>query len=77
MTHSLSPSEKAVFGADARRHEITGLVLEQGSGCLPDDIQARVLHIPLVAATQGKDVAAAMLIRLDAASRNRHILQGS
>lgn len=76
MTHPLSPSERAVFGEAARRHEITGMVLENGSGCLSDDQQARLIHLPEVARTQGRDVAEAMLIKLDAAARRAEIMKG-
>jgi hypothetical protein len=37
----LSRVEAAVFGPDAKLHGITNTVLEQGSGALPDDAQAR------------------------------------
>jgi hypothetical protein len=71
MTHPLHPTEQAVFGADAKRHEITGMILEQGSGALPPDEQARRVHLPYIARTQGVAVAEAMLIKLD--SELRHL----
>jgi hypothetical protein len=55
MNYPLHPTEQAVFGVDAKRHEITGMVLEQGSGALPPDEQARLVHLPQIAATQGRN----------------------
>ena len=76
MTHELHPNEKLVFGHDAKRHEITGMILEQGSGALSPDEQAKRLHLPYIASTQGAAVAEAMLIKLTAESRQREILKG-
>lgn len=76
MNHPLHPTEQAVFGVDAKRHPITGMVLEQGSGALTPDEQARRVHLPHIAATQGRAAADAMLIKLTAAIRNREILKG-
>jgi hypothetical protein len=76
MIHELHPNEKLVFGSDAKRHEITGMVLEQGSGALPPDDQARRVHLPIVALTQGQAAADAMLIKLNAAIRASEILKG-
>ena len=67
MTHELHPNEKLVFGSDAKRHEITGMILEQGSGALSPDEQAWRVHLPEIARTQGQAAAQAMLARLDAA----------
>jgi hypothetical protein len=66
-THDLHPNEKLVFGHDAKRHPITGLVLEQGSGALSPDLQARRVHLPEIARTQGPDAAAEVRKRLDEA----------
>ena len=71
MTHPLHPNEKAVFGDNAERHPITGLPIELGSGALPPDEQARRVHLPYIARTQGISVAEAMLVELDAAAKNR------
>jgi hypothetical protein len=71
----LSVMEKLVFGSDAERHPITGMVLERGSGALPIEAQARG-HLALIAATQGQAAADAMRIRLDAAERKSEILKG-
>ena len=71
MTHDLHPNEKLVFGSNAKRHEITGLPIELGSGALPPDEQARRVHLPYIARTQGISVAEAMLVELDAAAENR------
>jgi hypothetical protein len=76
MTHDLHPNEKAVFGSDAKRHEVTGMILEKGSGSLSPDLQARRVHLPYIASTQGAAVADAMLIKLNAATRNAEILRG-
>jgi|SRR5580704_1215241 dihydropteroate synthase len=65
MTHDLHPNEKLVFGSGAKRHEITGMILEQGSGALSPDEQARIVHLPHIALTEGIDAARAMLVRLD------------
>ena len=67
MTHPLSPTERAVYGENAVRHPITGLIIEQGSGALSPYEQAVRLHLPQIAATQGVEVAAAMRSKLDAA----------
>lgn len=64
--HPLHPNEKLVFGSDAKRHEITGMILESGSGALSPDDQARRVHLPLIALTQGQAAADAMRIKLDA-----------
>jgi hypothetical protein len=71
MTHDLHPNEKLVFGNNAERHPITGLPIELGSGALSPDEQARRVHLPYIARTQGISVAEAMLIDLDAAAKNR------
>ena len=63
----LTPMEKLVFGQNARLHPITKLPLESGSGCLPDDLQARLVHLPVIAREQGQAAAQAMLALLDAA----------
>jgi hypothetical protein len=76
MTDELHPNEKLVFGSDAKRHEITGMILEQGSGALSPDDQARRVHLPYIASTQGAAVADAMLIKINAAIRAREILKG-
>lgn len=65
--HPLTIPEQIAFGVDARRHKVTGLVLEQGSGCLSDDDQARLVHLPEIARTEGVEAARAMQIKLDAA----------
>lgn len=75
MTHPLHPNEQAVFG-DAKRHPITDMILEQGSGALSPYDQAVRVHLPQIAATQGIEVAAAMRIKLDAAERKLAIIKG-
>ena len=67
MATPLNEIEKAIYGADAKRHPLTNLVLEQGSGAWPADEQARRIHLPEIARTQGDAAAQAMLALLDAA----------
>ena len=66
---SPTPMEKLVFGQNARLHPITKMPLEMGSGCLSDDMQARLVHLPVIARTQGNAAAQATLMQLDAAER--------
>lgn len=63
-TQPLSEMEKRVFGARARRHAITGFVLEDGIGALPIKQQARQ-HLQIIASTQGKAAATIMRYKLD------------
>lgn len=77
MNHDLHPNEKLVFGSEAKRHEITGMILEQGSGALSPDDQARRVHLPYIASTQGASVADALLIKINGADRARQILKGN
>jgi hypothetical protein len=63
----LTPMEKLVFGSNARLHPITKMPLEGGSGRLSDDLQARLVHLPVIAREQGQAAAQAMLALLDAA----------
>ncbi len=58
---------QAVFGADVKFHEITGLPLQQGSGCMPPDEQALKTHLPLIAQRDGLEAAQAMYAKLMAA----------
>ena len=76
MTHSLSPTEQAVFGSDAVRHPVTGLPLEQGSGALGPDEQARRVHLPYILRTQGPAAAQAVALKLDAEARRLEIMKG-
>jgi hypothetical protein len=62
----LKPEEVHIYGANARRHPITGMCLEQGSGCLPDDIQAALVHIPEIRRQHGEKVAEAAARKLKA-----------
>lgn len=64
----LTPMEKLVFGQNARLHPITTLPLESGSGCLSDDLQARVCHLPVIAREQGQAAAQAILALLNKAA---------
>lgn len=67
MTEPLNPTERAIYGVDAKRHPLTNMILEQGSGAWPADEQARRIHLPEIARTQGPAAAQAMLALLDAA----------
>lgn len=49
-----------------RIHPITGMALEDGSGALPDDLQAERIQIPYVRLTLGYAAADAMLRKLKA-----------
>jgi hypothetical protein len=60
----LSVTEKAVFGADAVRHPITGIPIERGSGALHPKLQARN-HLAVIAQQEGAAVAADVRKRLD------------
>ena len=60
--------DELVFGTHAKRHHITGLPLEMGSGALPPDEQARRIQFPQIAATQGQAAADAMLVKLNGAA---------
>jgi hypothetical protein len=71
----LSPMEKLVFGQGAKRHPITGMVLEQGSGALSPDLQARVIHLVEIARNEGQAAADAMRIKLDAEQRRLAIAE--
>jgi hypothetical protein len=62
----LSREQQQVFGVDAVLHEVTGLPLEMGSGALPPDDQARLIHLQVIHATKGPAAAAAMLAKLNA-----------
>jgi hypothetical protein len=59
----VTDSERLVFGADAKRHPVTGLCLESGIGCAPDDVQA-LGHLAVIEGTEGKTAADAMRKRL-------------
>lgn len=76
MTHPLSPTEQAVYGADAVRHPLTGYILEKGHGALSPYEQAVKIHLPQIAATQGIQVANDLKIKLDAAERKLAIIKG-
>jgi hypothetical protein len=67
--HKLNETEKHVYGADARRHEITGEVLEQGSGALPADVQAAVIHCAEIERREGRAAADLVRQKLDMALR--------
>ena len=56
--------EARTYGIHAKRHPVTGLPLEMGSGALSPDEQARRIHLPEIARTQGQAAADAMLIKL-------------
>jgi hypothetical protein len=59
----LTEREKTVFGQDAKRHPITGLVLQQGSGAPPHDVQAAE-HLGIIAMIYGHAVANEIRLQL-------------
>ncbi len=65
---SLSPTDRLIFGSDAKRHPITGFVLEQGIGALPPEQQARN-HLANVERFEGKAAADALRGRLESYER--------
>jgi hypothetical protein len=77
MTHELHPNEILCFGADAVRHPVSGMLLEQGSGALPPDEQARRIHLPYIARTQGAAAAQVVALKLDAEARRIEIMKGT
>jgi hypothetical protein len=56
-SRKLSPTEIHIYGADAKIHPITGEVLEQGSGALPPDTQAALVHVLEIERREGKAAA--------------------
>jgi hypothetical protein len=58
----LSPTEKHVFGVDAKRHPVLGFVIEQGSGAESIAVQVEN-YIRMVANTEGADAAEAAAAR--------------
>ena len=69
----MSRHEQQIFGIHAKRHPITDMPLEMGSGALSPDEQALRVHLPEIERTRGKDVASAMRIRLAISQRHRAI----
>jgi hypothetical protein len=63
--HPLLPEEIKTFGVDSYRHEITGECVEVGSGALPVDVQAAVVHCAEIERREGKAVADEVRRRLD------------
>jgi hypothetical protein len=55
----------APMPSSRRRHEITDMILEDGSGAWSDDDQAYRIHVPYIRQTQGDAAANAMLAKLD------------
>jgi hypothetical protein len=56
-TRKLSPTEVKIYGADAKIHPVTGEVIEQGSGALPIDQQALIVHCAEIERREGKFAA--------------------
>jgi hypothetical protein len=52
----LTKDDKLVFGADAKRHPITGFPLESGIGAAPEAVQARG-HCDMIEQQEGKEIA--------------------
>jgi len=69
----LSVIEKAVYGAGAVRHPVTGIPLERGSGALPANQQARNL-LAVITQQEGKAVAAEVRRRLDEFEAGRGVV---
>jgi hypothetical protein len=68
-TRKLSVTEAHVFGADAVIHPITNMPLEQGSGALPVDVQAAVVHVAEIERREGRAAADIVRKKLDMALR--------
>jgi hypothetical protein len=60
----LTHEEKLVFGADSKRHPITGIPLEGGIGAASESAQAHA-HVRMIAETD-PDAAAKMRAALEA-----------
>jgi hypothetical protein len=73
----LSREQQQVFGVDAILHEISGMPIEMGSGCLSPDEQVLRVHLPEIARIKGRAAAEAMLIRLNAKQRKLKIVKSS
>ena len=56
-TRKLSPAEIRTYGADAKIHQITGEVVEQGSGAHPPDVQAALVHVLEIERREGRAAA--------------------
>jgi hypothetical protein len=56
-SRKLTPTEIQVYGPDAKIHPVTGEVCEMGSGALPIDQQALIVHCAEVERREGKIVA--------------------
>jgi hypothetical protein len=65
----LSPDEVRIYGSASYRHAVTGLPVELGSGALPPDVQALVVHCPEIERREGKAVADEVRRKLQLASR--------
>lgn len=68
-------NDDIVFGAGHRKHEITGLPLEEGLGALPPDVQAVNVHLPQIYETQGEAAHGVMKKKLEAylAAKKEHL----
>jgi hypothetical protein len=55
--HPLTPEEIKTFGVDSYRHSITGEPVEVGSGALPPDQQAALVHVLEIERREGKAAA--------------------
>jgi hypothetical protein len=61
--------EVKTFGVDSYRHEITGEPVEVGSGALPVDVQAAVIHCAEIERREGRAAADLVRQKLDMALR--------
>ena len=64
----LTPGQKAVFGADAKLHPVTGMPLETGRGALSDKQQA-LIHLGHIEREQGQEVALVMYEKIMGAEK--------
>jgi hypothetical protein len=60
----LTHPEKLVFGEDAKRHVVTGFVLENGIGAASEAVQARN-HVRMIEEIEGPSAAAKMRAALE------------
>jgi hypothetical protein len=67
--HKLTPEEIKTFRADSYRHPISGEPVEMGSGALPPDVQAAVVHVAEIERREGPEVANEVRRKLHMAMR--------
>jgi hypothetical protein len=57
-------AEQRTFGESVQFHDLSGLPLEVGIGCLPPDVQALHMHCDIIEARDGPVAAGALRFRL-------------